>query len=467
MLKRILKVTGWTALAVVVAVGLLGTAFFVHFLAAAPGPAYPKPANALAAQQQDLDYFGQLIARDRAFTPEARAEAGRRLAKLKALDTPLEHEHLRIALMQIVALADNGHSKLGYDPEAAPRELPVRVGVFADGMYVMRATTEAADLLGGRIIEIDDKPIDEVVRRLETIRGGTAQWRRLYAAHYMYFSGILFGLDITPDADASTWTVISPAGAAVRRTLHSYAASPSAGFAYPQRWNSSEPLEDLTKGWQSFQPDEKLPLSLTDFDNTFRRIRLPQSCVMYLQYKANDDDGKQLIRPFTAQSAADMRAQKPCALIMDLRYNDGGNYTTTAGFMRSLPDFLAPGGHIYLLTGNVTFSAGLVSAAFIKQAGGDRVTILGEQVGDRLQFLSEGRRSCLPNYPVCVFYATGKHDYQHPCTDLQVCFWLNYLYPTRVRSLDPDETIPLDFAHWRAGRDPVFERAWALATAKR
>jgi hypothetical protein len=118
-----------------------------------------------------------------------------------------------------------------------------------------------------------------------------------------------------------------------------------------------------------------------------------------------------------------------------------------------------------LLLGPSTFSAGIVSAAFIKQAGGDRVVILGEPVGDRLQFLSEGNRGCLPNYPLCVSYATGKHDYQHPCTDLAVCFWLNYIYPTRVPSLDPDEAILLSFAEWRAGSDPVFERALFRASA--
>jgi hypothetical protein len=466
MRRRILKITGWTALAAVLFAVSLAAAFYMHFYREAPAPAYPKATGPLVAQQQDLDYFGKLMARDRAFTPQTRAEADRRLAQLKASTVVLDHEHLRVALMQIMALADNGHSRLGYDPEAAPRQLPVRVALFPDGVYVMRATTVAANLLGGRVVEIDGKPIDEVMRRLETIRGGTPQWRRYYAAHYMYFSGILYGLDVAPDENASTWTVVSPGGATVTRTLQSYAASPTEGFAFPQRWYSAEPLEGLSAGWQSFQPDQKLPLSLADFDNTFQRVRFPDSCVMYLQYKSNDDDGKQSIRAFTAQAAADMRAHPPCALIMDLRYDDGGNYLTTAHFMRKLPDYVAPGGHIYLLTGNTTFSAGIVSAAFIKQAGGDRVTILGEQIGDRLQFLSEGRRGCLPNFPVCVSYATGKHDYQHRCTDLNVCFWLNYLYPTRIRSLDPNETIPLSFSQWREGRDPPFARAWALATAQ-
>src|SRR5450432_1672367 len=246
MLRRILKITGWTALGAVVTAGLIAAASYMYFYRAAPPPSYPKAADALVAQQQDLDYFGRLIARDRAFAPEARSEADRRLAQLKASTIALDHEHLRVALMQIVALADNGHSKLGYDPRAAPRQLPVRVGVFSDGVYVMRATTTAADLLGGRIVEIDGKPIDEVMKRLETIRGGTPQWRRFYAAHYMYFSGILYGLDIAPDENTSTWTVVSPSGTTVTRTLQGYVAPEVEGFAYPQRWYSSEALDALT-----------------------------------------------------------------------------------------------------------------------------------------------------------------------------------------------------------------------------
>ena len=37
--------------------------------------------------------------------------------------------------------------------------------------------------------------------------------------------------------------------------------------------------------------------------------------------------------------------------------------------------------------------------------------ILGEPVGDRLNFFSEGNRGCLPNYHLCVSYERGKHDY--------------------------------------------------------
>jgi len=158
-----------------------------------------------------------------------------------------------------------------------------------------------------------------------------------------------------------------------------------------------------------------------------------------------------------------MQAKKPCNLILDQRFNDGGNYMNTYGFAKKLPELIAPTGRIYMLTGPSTFSAGISTTAFIKQAGGARVTILGEPVGDQLQFFSEGNRGCLPHYPLCVAYETGKHDYQHPCRDWDICFWPNYYFTVRVNNLDPDETIALSFADWRAGHDPVFERALQLA----
>ena len=81
-------------------------------------------------------------------------------------------------------------------------------------------------------------------------------------------------------------------------------------------------------------------------------------------------------------------------------------------------------------------------------------------------FYAEGGRTCLPNSKLCMGYETGKHDYAHPCRDVEQCYWLNWLYPVRVKSLEPDERIEMSFAEWRAGHDAVFERAEQLATAK-
>jgi hypothetical protein len=101
------------------------------------------------------------------------------------------------------------------------------------------------------------------------------------------------------------------------------------------------------------------------------------------------------------------------------------------------------------------------------EATGLRYSESRSAIGERRSFFSEGNRGCLPNYHLCVSYERGKHDYGHPCTDWDVFFWLNNLYPMHVDTLEPGETITMSFAQWRQGHDPVFERAVTLAGASR
>jgi hypothetical protein len=84
-----------------------------------------------------------------------------------------------------------------------------------------------------------------------------------------------------------------------------------------------------------------------------------------------------------------------------------------------------------------------------------------------LSFFSEGSKACLPNLKVCFFYQMAKHDYAHPCSDWHACFWLNWLYPVRVASLQPDIPVPLRFEDWNAGRDAAYSAARDSATATR
>ena len=451
----------------VVAVGALGGALTYsmlrHFDTAPPHADYPRPANDLEAQRQDLEYFRKLMALDRSYEPAARMEAERRIAALERLDEALDHPHFRVALMKILALADNGHTHLDPGNDTDSRRLPVRLAVFSDGLYVMRTTDANSALLGGRVIAIDGKPVDVVMERLAELRGGTAAWRKLHAARYLTDQEILFGADIASEMKHSVWTVATAERANTTVTLDAASPSDHEPSVFMERWVSNEPLKGSGDGWLAVRPDQPLPLSWSDFDIGFRRIRLAHSCAMFVQLKANHDVGNQHIKDFVTATEADMGTNKPCAVVLDLRYDDGGNYQNTAGFAEDLPNLTAPGGRIYLLTGPSTFSAGITTTAFVKQAGGSRVTLLGEPVGDRLNFFSEGNRGCLPNYHLCVSYARGKHDYAHPCTDWDICFWLNRLYPVRVDSLEPDETITMSFAEWQQGHDPVFERAVALA----
>ena len=436
----------------------------LHFHVSAPKPNFPAAASTLDAQRQDIRYFRELLALDRSFAPASRAEANRRIDALEASGTVLDRPHFRVRLMQIDALADNGHSRVENEPRAAPMELPVRVAAFADGLYVMRATQSNADLLGGRVTTVDGQAVEAVMSKLEQLRGGTANWRRLHASQYLTQQDLLFGIDVAPDMQHSDWSVETPAGATITRRLDAFPTPAKEPTASATRWLSSEPVAGMALSWRVFQPDHALPVSLIDFDQAFRSLRLLGTCTQFVQLKSNVDQGGQSIKEFLSITEQDLRQSQPCNVIFDLRYDDGGDYTNTYRFARELPKLIPSAGRVILLTGPATFSAGISTAAFVKHAAEERALIVGEPVGDRLQFYSEGGQACLPHYPLCVVYQTGKHDYQHPCDDWTVCFWLNHFFELRVKSLDPDEVVPLRFKDWRAGVDPVLDQAMALAT---
>ncbi len=450
------------SLVAIVMLGFFG-AMRLHFHPSPPKPTYPQPASALDAQRQDVRYFRLLIAMDRSFPPAGRTEANRRVDALEALGMVLDPPHFRVLLMQIDALADNGHSRVENAASAEILELPVRVAAFSDGWYVMRATENNADLLGGRVTAIDGQSIDAVMRKLEQLRGGTLSWRRLHASQYLTQQDLLFGIGVAPDLQHSSWTLETPAGATITRRLDAHAPPAREPKVPAERWLSSEPLAGLGPSWRAFEPDHPLPISLTDFDRAFRSLRLPESCSQFVQLKSNVDQGGHSIKDFLSATQHDLRRSQPCNVIFDLRYDGGGDYMNTYRFARELPKLVLPGGRVMVLTGPATFSAGISTAVFVKHAGGERVVIVGEPVGDRLQFYSEGGQACLPHDPLCVVYQTGKHDYQHPCDDWRACFWLNSFFELRVKSLDPDVVVPLSFKDWRAGVDPVLDRAMSLA----
>jgi hypothetical protein len=96
MTKRgILRAGLWALAVVVLFVGAAaGFALCLRhkFNPAPPSNDFPKPANALEAQQQDIEQFSRLLAMDRAFSPAARAEANRQIAELKSEQAPLDRE---------------------------------------------------------------------------------------------------------------------------------------------------------------------------------------------------------------------------------------------------------------------------------------------------------------------------------------------------------------------------------------
>lgn len=467
-LRRIAWIAGACIAVIAAGLGGLYLAFMGTFKPEPPPANYPKPASAVEAQRQDLDYFRKALALDRSFSPSARGEAERRIASLERAAQAIPQQRLHVALMQIMALADNGHTRMRAGITGKTELLvPFRVARFADGFYVMRARAPYRDMLGGRVESIDGMPFADLLQRLERLRGGTEAFRRENAAIYITVQDLLYGSGIARDPGRSDWTVRLPNG---ERVSHTLVAEPEKTVLSPDglRFRSPDPVPELGRGWVSANPlTTVLPLSERNMDALFLRAAVPGSCAMYVRIEAIESRPGWALQPFLAATEGAMKAHPPCAVIVDLRGNGGGDYTNMWHFTHALPGLIRPDGHIYVLTDPGTFSAAITTTAFVKDAGGPKVTIIGEPVGDRLAFYAEGGSATLPNSGFSLGFQTGKHDYAHPCRDWRNCYWVNWFYPVRVKTLVPDVPVPARFSDWYAGRDPAFEDAVALASRKR
>jgi hypothetical protein len=121
-------------------------------------------------------------------------------------------------------------------------------------------------------------------------------------------------------------------------------------------------------------------------------------------------------------------------------------------------------GRIFVLTSPWTFSAAISTVGYLKQALPARVTIVGEHVGDRLEFFAEGSRVRLPDSGASISYSTERHDYRNGCRGATDCHGSVVRHPIAVASLAPELPAPWTIEDYREGRDPALA---AVAAALR
>ena len=191
--------------------------------------------------------------------------------------------------------------------------------------------------------------------------------------------------------------------------------------------------------------------------NPFFSQPMPDAGGYYVRFDQNDDDGGVDIVEFANHVLETLVAARPKFVIVDMRFNSGGNFILTADFMRRLPKQL-PNARFYVLTSPLTFSAGITSSVFIKYEGNGRTLFVGDTPGDRVRYRSEGDEYCLPYSGICLMARTAIHDYTTTdCRPLSQCFWKDRLYPVAIMNLQPDIFVPMTFAALKEGRDPAID----------
>jgi len=426
-------------------------------VALSAGAVFAAPGDRAADWREDLDTARAVYrTRDRSFAPRDLARFEAAIARLESRVGSLRDDQIIVELAQAVALSGNAHTRVYLlRNRTYLRRYPIRLAPFPDGLYVIRAGPELRDLLGARLEAIDARATGSVRRKVAPLYAGNRPWRDYMSTYLLTSPEILRGVGVERDSARARFTFRLRSG---RREDRMLAPRPLVRVNEPtEAWWDLSPLHPGRFGpWEHALGTDStsLPLYLRHPTAYYWFERLPEARAVYFQYNrsANFPGGENLAA-FTDRLLADLRANPPKKLIVDVRFNTGGDLSLADSLFHGLAalPLARERGRLFVITGRSTFSAGISHVAELRQW--TAATIVGEPVGDGLDMWSEGGNVVLPHSGITVHYTNGLHSYSRRPIPAGVTPKLDL----SVDSVAPDLPAHLSAAAYFAGRDPALE----------
>jgi hypothetical protein len=419
----------------------------------------PAPRNRIEAWQQDLDDASvRLSAYDRSFTPRAREAFRKTLADLKHSLPRRNDAEILVALSRAVAQSGNAHTRLRLDPTSQGSfgtEFPIRIWWFSDGPHVVRAATEYRRALRARLVAINGHDLSKVGSDVTRLFAGNAAWAQYLTPIYLASPDLLYGLGFLPSMTGASFTFEDARGARFDLWVRPEPISETARPA--EFWQELSPLQATgSPPWTTAlaAPPDSLPLYLRHPEKAYWFQFKADTGLLYFQFNRSDNDETgPTFREFGDSLMTFIDGHAVQNVVVDLRFNSGGNLDVAKAFLRDLArqKTINRRGRLFVIVGRCTFSAGLYHAAQLKQF--TQAMFVGEPVGDRLDYWAEGGEIVLPNSRAVICYANGFHRY----SGREYPEYRPYYEELNTPSLAPDISAPMSSAEYFSGRDPALE----------
>jgi hypothetical protein len=357
---------------------------------------------------------------------------------LSAIDSrlpALTRHGVIVELERMLALVGDGHSNVGpwRDSLIAFHSLPVAFHIFTEGLVVRAADSAHANLLGARVVEIGDLPVDSAIARVRPlISHDNEMGVRAYTPFLLAMPEVLHATGISSDLQRVR-LVMDQDGR--RRTV-------TLGHAglFPMLTGDADRSWLPRAGWVDARDRAPSALWLSDPLDLYWFRYLPADRTLYcqintIQQKASDSLGIFMARAIaTADSAGAER------FVLDLRLNGGGNggYNKLILLPLIKSRYDVPG-RLFVITGRRTFSAAQMLVTELRKYSS--AVFVGEPTASKGNHYGDSFRIVMPNSRVTVRVST---------------LWHQYVDSRDTRAMiEPAIAAPLTFADYAAGRDPA------------
>jgi tetratricopeptide (TPR) repeat protein len=355
----------------------------------------------------------------------------------------LSDSQIRVRLRKITAIVGDGHTASRLWAEGEPRRsLPLHLFAFSDGVYIIGAGSSQAELIGAKVLKVGALDIDAAMKATRPYNSVDNDMGYLAGGPALLCAPpILLAIGAAPDEAGAELTVQKKGGetAKVRVEPESFPATGHGGFLMP----GFTYMHDGATG--------ERPLFLRGEGEPLRTEHLPESKTMYFWFGGVVNPHGGTFREFTDQMFEEIKAKGVENLVIDMRFNGGGNTGLVRPLLQSLVknETINQRGHLWVLIGRNTFSAAQNTVNLLEQQ--TSATFVGEPTGSRPIFVGESTWFVLPHSKTRVT-CSSRYWQMGDSTDERT--WVQ-----------PAIAAPMSFAAYAAGGDPAIEAVmkWVAA----
>lgn len=366
------------------------------FLALFGGSAQ-KDISREEAWTKDVSYLEERI-NELLATPNnaiSQAELSKEIQAIKANITTLSDEQIVVKIMMIFGSLGSGHNViLPTSPnKGALKKLPVQFYKFNDGLFIVDAEEGFEKWICYKVDLIGNTPAAEAIQKTNAVNARDNDMQILWLApYYAGLPDILEGLGIIEDANRVTLTLSDSKGKTRKMSMD------------PIDWNFTgfPVLPKLKK--------ENQPLFLSKTEDFYWSKTLPEHNAMFVQFNLVQQKDDLSFMDFNLKLREDIKENNSQNLILDLRFNSGGNGAIVPPMLKTLMEFesMHPDGKIFVLMGRGTFSAAQNLLTRITKY--TNAILVGEPSGSGPNFIGEAGWFQLPYSNLMGIVASQFHQ---------------------------------------------------------
>ena len=391
--------------------------------------------------QEDLDFLQKTIHKDYSFLFKKVSSSDFDLAveRFHKEIPKLEDHEVVIGFSKIIGLFQYGHTQVGLrNSPIKMHRLPLNVYQFPSGVYVTAAHKDYSNVVGAKIIAIENISMPNVLRAIyPVVPVENKQYFKAYGlTRYLTIPEVLHAQGITEELQQSIELTLEKDGKTFNATISSVDQ-----LALPAHYGELKP----DTNWVGVRDQSKNPLYLKNLEKIYYYEYLPEHKAVYVRHSQIQDDPSEAIPKFYNRVFNFIAKNDVEKLILDVRLNGGGNNYKNKPIVTGIIENkkINQRGKFFVIIGRRTFSAcqNLVN----ELSNYTNAIFVGEPTAENINFYGDNRPLVLPNSKLTAY--------------LSFAWWQDKPQWENAEYTSPHVAVEMSFEDYKENRDPVLEAA--------